>query len=111
MYLTEDNVKIGMRVKHPRCGTCTITKIDPSAYPDSVYKKHLTVEWDNWTDPSVPGTKHTLSKGLVIIRDFWKIEGEVSSLISQARKDIACRGCQRMNDDGIKVCWYCGNAP
>lgn len=36
-------------------------------------------------------------------------EEEVPPTLKEGEaKELPCRQCQRTNDDGVKICWWCG---
>jgi hypothetical protein len=103
MDLTEDNVKIGLRLSHKH-GSGEIYTITEIVNHETAT---ITVEWiQSSTQDKLSGnTRYKSSLGHYL---YTIVAGEIPM---SKPKEKACQSCDRMNDLGVKVCWYCGESP
>jgi hypothetical protein len=116
--LTYDNAKIGMKVKCIYPVPSYKDYFGKTATIVSFTEYQVSIDWDD---------NHNLNKSWVYMgatyRDFVMVKKPTFEIVEDdspliiyplkgftitKRQEIACGPCGRMNDKGVKVCWYCG---
>ena len=100
--LTPSNIYVGMRVRNMNWitpPTATITEI--VCINKSVGFK---VQWDDSESMRAAFRSEIVYSNW----DSWEILEQQNDTIIVEKP---CKGCQRMNDVGVKICWCCGNSP
>lgn len=92
--LTKENIKVGQRInRHISNRVGVVTNITDT---------HFYIEWEDLKQ--FGSTKWCFEYQTDM---DWTIVEEYKSPIMES----PCRVCSKMNDNGIKVCWSCGNHP